>query len=108
MSDSKSDKKTALTLREWVAERGAVVPGCRASGVEPVALEVVSLSDDLHVAMAGRLADIGAGPGETIFYFGCAPLGEPIYVSIRETVLALRFEEADLLQIRETSSQGPR
>ncbi len=47
----------------------------------------------------GRLGDLGFQPGEPIFVLGRAPLGEPIFVEVRETVLALRLDEAACVYI---------
>jgi len=36
-----------------------------------------------------------------ISYFGRSPLGEPLYISVQGTVLALRFDEAELIEVSE-------
>lgn len=64
-----------------------------------VSLLVVSLSKDGERSVLGRLGDLGVGPGEEIRYFGRAPLGEPIYICVRDTVVALRLGEAALIQV---------
>ncbi len=62
-----------------------------------VSLKVHHISAEGDPALLGRLEDLGLGPFEEILYFGRAPLGEPIYISVRETVLALRLMEARLI-----------
>lgn len=66
---------------------------------EGTSLLVASVSVEGDKSLLGRLGDLGIGPGESILYFGRAPLGEPVYISVRETVIALRLVEAALIQI---------
>lgn len=64
-------------------------------GREAVWLQVIGLKSDSGVAhLIGRLGDLGFQPGEPIGILGLAPLGEPLFVEVRESVLALRLEEA--------------
>ncbi len=89
----------ALTLRDWLEDFKK--SSRRASAVEPVALSVVKMAEDADPSIVGRLADVGVAPGEMISYFGRSPLGEPLYISVQGTVLALRFDEAELIEVSE-------
>ena len=62
-------------------------------------LKSVSDSESGEAAILGRLGDLGMASGETFQYFGKAPLGEPIYICVRETVVALRLTEAALILV---------
>ncbi len=62
-------------------------------------LIVVGLASGADASVLGRLGDLGLSSGETIVFFGVAPLGEPIYISVRETVIALRLQEAAFIQV---------
>jgi ferrous iron transport protein A len=46
-----------------------------------------------------RLEEMGVTPGETVEIIRYAPLGDPIEIRIRGYLLAMRKEEADLIQI---------
>lgn len=72
-------------------------------------LEVVGLKhspDQSANQLIGRLGDLGFQPGEPISVLGHAPLGEPYFVEIRETVLALRSEEAAYILVRTQAPGG--
>lgn len=81
----------AVRLDEWSA-RARVSGGIHPD--EPRSLFVVSVDFSSDPQMTGRLGDLGFQPGEPILILGFAPLGEPVFVEVRETVLALRVEEA--------------
>lgn len=68
---------------------------------EDIALTVDRVVSDGELSVLGRIADLGLASGEAIAYFGTAPLGEPIYICVRETVVALRLEEAALIHVSE-------
>lgn len=99
---------STTTLRRWLERFSASAR--RASSTDPVALTVVRVTGETEAeadgGIIGRLSDVGIAPGETIHYFGRSPLGEPLYISVRDTVLALRFEEAELIEVVENGSQG--
>ncbi len=84
-------------LAEWVKNHSKNTK--RSSPDEKSELIVVGLATDADASVLGRLGDLGLSNGETIVFFGVAPLGEPIYISVRETVIALRLQEAALLQV---------
>lgn len=94
----------SLSLKKWLEDFNK--SSRRASAVAPVDLVVVNMAEDADVSIAGRLADVGVSPGETISYFGRSPLGEPVYVSVQGTVLALRFDEAEMIEVSENASKG--
>jgi Fe2+ transport system protein FeoA len=71
-------------------------------------LFVLDVSDG-DPAVMGRLGDLGFIKDEPFDFFGRAPLGEPIFICVRETVVALRIEEARLILIcdRRSADGGP-
>jgi Fe2+ transport system protein FeoA len=83
----------SIDLAAWVRKQ------TKSPDDEGTKLSVVSVSSMGDKSLLGRLGDLGVGPGEEILYFGRAPLGEPVYISVRETVLALRMVEASLIQV---------
>ena len=92
----------AQTLTAWIHLNSKNEK--RASSVDGVELVVARLADaasddDVNAAVLGRLGDLGVAAGETFMYFGRSPLGEPVYISVRDTVVALRLEEADLIYV---------
>ncbi len=78
---------------------GGVTGKTRGDEIELVVQAVAALEpgDAGEGAVLGRLADLGVAAGETIRYFGRAPLGEPIFICVRETVIALRLNEAAMI-----------
>jgi Fe2+ transport system protein FeoA len=56
--------------------------------------------------MIGRLADVGVLPCDVVEYLGCAPLGVPLFIEVRETTLALRSDEAALILVRESPQEN--
>lgn len=74
--------------------------------VEETPLVVVTVSREGDPSVLGRLGDLGLSGGEKISYFGRAPLGEPIYICVRETVIALRFAEASLIEVNQVTPSG--
>ncbi len=67
-------------------------------------LVVTSVETSGDASVLGRLGDLGLSSGEMIFFFGVAPLGEPVYISVRETVIALRLGEAALIHVKEAGA----
>lgn len=86
-------------LEHWVKSHAKTEK--RASPLEAIPLHVVSVeSDPGQASVIGRFQDLGLAAGETIEYFGRAPLGEPIFICVRETVIALRLDEARLISVK--------
>lgn len=90
----------AQTLSVWIEQHSKNAP--RASSTDGIELVVASLaktSGPEDVAVLGRLGDLGLVSGEPFEYFGRSPLGEPVYICVRDTVIALRMDEASLIEI---------
>ncbi len=92
------------TLTTWIERQSNKQSraSLRASPVDAVDLVVAQLaeaSDSADSQVLGRLGDLGLSPGEKFQYFGRSPLGEPVYICVRDTVVALRLDEASLIQI---------
>lgn len=92
------------SLAAWVQSHSKNSSLARATPLESVELQVAKIesNDELNASILGRLGDLGLGVGERFQYFGRAPLGEPIFICVRETVVALRLEEAALIEIVST------
>lgn len=92
----------SLTLADWIRNLSSE-KHARATSARGIRLVVSRLEagkgSAVGDAVLGRLSDLGLAPGEAFEYFGRAPLGEPIFICVRETVLALRMEEAALIEI---------
>ena len=86
-----------LTLAAWVHGSQAKQSVLATS----VRLIVTSLSSEGDAMILGRLADLGIAVGEEIDFFGQAPFGEPILICVRDTVIALRRDEAALIGVDE-------
>lgn len=95
------------SLSAWVLQHVSVRPTASVKSkwgfAKPVdvRLSVVNVSSDGEPLVVGRLADLGILAGEEISYFGRAPMGDPVFVSVRDTVIALRTVEAELIEVRE-------
>lgn len=93
MFNAKLHSKMSINLADWVRNK-------KSSQEVSLVVSGVALSDVADTAsILGRLGDLGVSAGETIQYFGRAPLGEPIYICVRETVIALRLSEAALISV---------
>ncbi len=51
-----------------------------------------------------RLRELGLLPGTRIQLVRRAPLGDPMEISVRGSLLSLRRREADLIEVREVES----
>lgn len=95
---------SGISLKTWALEHAAFVKReseKRASPAQAIPLDVLQVRSMAGLeAIFGRFQDLGLAPGEKIEYFGHAPLGEPIFICVRETVIALRLEEAELIMVR--------
>ncbi len=95
----------AHSLAEWAQNHSKKFKDRRDRALsEETALVVSHVSPDGDASILGRLGDLGLSQGEKIYFFGTAPLGEPIYISVRETVIALRLAEASLILVSEPGS----
>lgn len=52
-----------------------------------------------HGLLRNRMLDLGILPGTKIMVRRKSPLGDPIAYEIRETIIALRSEETDLIEV---------
>lgn len=63
-------------------------------------------SNVLHLAVKGllrrRILDLGIVPGTALTCIGKAPAGDPIAYLVRDTVIALRSEDAGQIYIEST------
>jgi ferrous iron transport protein A len=66
---------------------------------------------DIHVEgpVRQRLMDLGIIKGARVEMIRCAPLGDPVQIKVRGTLIALRKKEADMLHIEPSgdSLEGP-
>ena len=53
-----------------------------------------------------RMFDLGILPGTRIENVMPSPLGDPIAYRVRSSVIALRTEQAELIEIEETNDQN--
>ena len=111
-TENRTASESSLSLLAWAQSdlgRKAFRTLKASGGSEVVWLEVVGLksAEDKTVSqLLGRLGDLGFQPGEPISILGHAPLGEPLFVEIRETVLALRSEESSYIIVRTPEAGG--
>jgi Fe2+ transport system protein FeoA len=94
------------SLLDWVRSEVGKAALRKSRGTEPVWLQVVGLKSDdsANTQLIGRLGDLGFQTSEPIAILGHAPLGEPLFVEIRETVLALRSDEASCVLVSDLTS----
>lgn len=52
-----------------------------------------------HGLLRRRMLDLGIIPGTRISVIRKSPLGDPVAYEIRETLIALRSEETDLIEV---------
>lgn len=52
--------------------------------------------------MRRRVLDLGIVPGTSLQCVGMAPSGDPVAYLVRGTVIAIRNEDADFIQVRAT------
>lgn len=97
---------SVISLLDWVRSAVGKARLRKSRGIEAVWLQVVGLKseDYANKQLVGRLGDLGFQISEPIAILGHAPLGEPLFVEIRETVLALRSDEASCVLVSDLSS----
>ncbi len=66
--------------------------------------EIVAVSRTMHPAERHRLLDLGVLPGAKVRAEFSSPLGEPVAYFIRDTLIALRDDQADKIFVRRLSS----
>lgn len=86
----------AQNLAQWARSKGKTDEDSNLMVEGLLAPEKLAAGE---ASILGRLGDLGIIRGEIIQYFGRAPLGEPIYICVRETVIALRLNEARLISV---------
>lgn len=86
-----------MNLADWVRQQN----GQKSEDTSLTVKSVAAPDFAGDASILGRLGDLGISEGETIQYFGQAPLGEPIYICVRETVIALRRSEAAMIFVGE-------
>jgi Fe2+ transport system protein FeoA len=96
-----SKQPAATSLLDWVRSEVGKTALRKSRGREAVCLQVLGLKsvDSSNSQLIGRLGDLGFQVAEPIAILGHATLGEPLFVEIRETVLALRSEEASCVLV---------
>ena len=52
-----------------------------------------------HGLLRLRMLDLGIIPGTKIIVNRISPLGDPVAYEIRDTIIALRSEETDLIEV---------
>lgn len=66
-------------------------------------LDLGETSNVMHLEVKGllrrRILDLGIVPGTVLTCIGKAPAGDPIAYLVRDTVIALRSEDADLIAV---------
>lgn len=105
-----SKSSAVSSLLDWVRSEAGKALLRKSRGIEAVWLQVVGLKSDdsSNSQLIGRLGDLGFHAAEPIAILGHAPLGEPLFVEIRETVLALRSEEASCVLVRALAGEKDR
>ena len=68
----------------------------------PTGQSAVIVSLPHGVAGLTRLREMGVLPGTKIQLIRRAPLGDPLEISVRGSLLSLRQQEAELIEIRPT------
>lgn len=101
-----SDTSIQTSLSDWIRSYHSRHAASAASGsaVIDVRLSVTAMSSTGDPLVMGRLTDLGISIGEEVSYFGRAPLGEPIFICVRDTVIALRPTEAELFSVSESAT----
>lgn len=61
--------------------------------------EVAIISDLMDEFLAVKLMEMGCLPGATIRFNFCAPLGDPVCITVSGYELSLRLEEASTISI---------
>lgn len=67
---------------------------------------ITGLSDECRGEARRRLLDLGFVRGTLISVQNASPLGNPVAYSLRETLIALRTEQADQILIEKEDSEN--
>lgn len=62
----------------------------------------VKIQEFLQKSIFLKLLEMGLLPNSTIEVLGKAPLGDPIYIAVQETFIALRKSEAQTIVVQNT------
>ena len=57
-------------------------------------------------ALKRRVMDMGMTRGASVYIRKVAPLGDPIEITVRGYELSLRKEDAEIIEVSETSATG--
>ena len=57
-------------------------------------------------ALKRRVMDMGVTRGASVYVRKVAPLGDPIEITVRDYELSLRKEDADIIEVTESSESG--
>ena len=57
-------------------------------------------------ALKRRVMDMGVTRGASVYVRKVAPLGDPIEITVRGYELSLRKEDADIIEVTESSESG--
>jgi len=60
---------------------------------------ILGISDDCNWEVKQRLLDLGFVRGTEIYVQNISPLGDPIAFSVRNTLISLRYEDAEKIFI---------
>lgn len=61
--------------------------------------EVAIIADLVDDYLSAKLMEMGCLPGATVRFNFCAPLGDPVCISVSGYELSLRLEEASTISI---------
>ncbi len=101
-----ADNVTGVLVSEIVVPVVEHKPAARLSGLKPgEAAEVESILRACHGSERRRLMDLGILPGTRIQAEFASPTNDPIAYLVRDTLIALRREQADLITIRRLEAQ---
>lgn len=106
-----SDSHRTISLQNWVTlpavrvllKRDGFVDFMVTSVGVPVGGES---SDQDFSDTIGRLKDLGFVEGEIGRFVAQAPFGEPLYIEISDTIIALRNNEALLISVQSREAGG--
>jgi len=102
-----ADNITGVLVSETAVPVVEHKPAARLSGLKPgEAAEVESILRACHGSERRRLMDLGILPGTRIQAAFTSPTNDPTAYLVRDTLIALRHEQADLISIRRLEAQS--
>lgn len=76
-----------ITLRSMQVNQSGIIDSVSAAG-----------------ELGRRIRDMGLVPGTPVTVMGCAPLKDPVALKVRDFILTLRNNEADLIMVNVNES----